>query len=538
MIGFVVVAQKKTDRHLFPSSAMAMGDSLAYSNGHGASPGVQTDYYHGNRPAGDRSLASEDVLPSVTLLEQELFVRDVNGTAGTPRAVLVHTPEAPFNAIPSPFDESSGLGYRCESIYRNVVFLPNSTQFFAILEQSCITRNRTYQRNLEASESVGISYVSLTFREMSVRHADLLPMRQGSKPLADEAVLSYWWPVDSTDGERVSSPILYEKDKNMPIMATIYGMDIAETGTHLVLVSFRHSGSMQPTPPVLMSLSTINGSRSLIMSLTGDVTSVDGIAFDRNKTKLFATENFLSPSSLLTGGRLWVRLASADVDESGYPVTSDGRDRERDPFHIVHRLGSPPDPEIDYVPGGAYFSPHSVTPSGRCMYLMNKYPMEVFGVDPSTSELTRVLGPGMKTKPFAFSHSRTPYTARTDIAATSDGCNLFITGAVDYPASTGLVWVKMTRRCGRARSKEVVARYDGYETTGIGSLALQELEGRLFLYIGATDGRLFELEINRSHLHVCSDASRRLRPPPLSLLITFLHLLTFVMAFVSFVIAL
>ncbi|GBG64860.1 hypothetical protein CBR_g48328 [Chara braunii] len=488
MLGFVAVAQTIPDRHRFPSSAMAMGDSLSYTNGHGGSPGA------GMRPTDDRSLASEDLSPSIALLKQDLFVRDVNGAAGTPRAVLVHTPEAPFNATPSPFNYSSGLGYECQSFYRNIVFLPNSTRFFSIFEQICITSNHSYQQNLETNESVGIFMRSFTFREMSVRQADLLPVRQGLKPIADETVLSYWWPENSTDGERVSSPILYQEDNNMSLMATLSGMDIAKNGTHLVLASSGFKGW------VLTSLSTINGSRSLIMNLTGDVTSVDGIAFDRNKTKLFASENFLSPADLLTGGIQWVRLVSTDVDGSGYPVKSDGGDRVGDPFHIVHRLGSPPDPEIDSIRGVAYLSPHSVTSSGKCIYLMHNEQMEVFGVDPSTSKLTRVMGVGMETKPFQFWRYRV--SARTDIAATSDGCNLFITGFTDYPVSTGLVWVKMRSRCGKARSAEVVARYNSHEATEIGSLALQEVEGRLFLYVGSTDGRLFELEINRSQLHV------------------------------------
>ncbi|GBG64867.1 hypothetical protein CBR_g48335 [Chara braunii] len=549
MLGFVVAAQKETDRHRFPSSAMAMGDSLSYTNGHGGSPGV------GMRTADDRSLASEDLSPSITLVTQDLFVRDVNGAAGTPRVVLVHTPEALFNSTRSPLNESSGSGYECQTFYRNIVFLPNSTRFFSILEQSCVTKNYTHQQNLETNESVGISDWSFTFREMSVRQADLLPVRQGLKPIADETVLSYWWPENSTDGERVSSPILYQEDRtdplmsSIPSMATLSCMDIAKNGTHLVLSS---SGFKRW---LLTSLSTSNGSRSFIMNLTRDVMSVQGLAFDRSKTKLFATLSFLTPADVVKGGgRLWVRLVSADVDESGYPVKSDGGDTLGDPFHTVHRLGSPPDPERDMRGSDVSLSPHSVTSSGRCIYLMNTMSMDVIGVDPSTSKLTPVMGRGIETKPFAISPYRTPssafygtqYTAATDIAATLDGCNLFITGGVDDPdtvsitgkPSTGLVWVKMRSRCGKAQSAEVVARYNSHEATGIGSLALQELEGRLFLYVGSTDGRIFELEISRSQLHVCSDRSRRLRPPPLSLLIPFLHLLTFVMAVLSVVVAL
>ncbi|GBG64868.1 hypothetical protein CBR_g48336 [Chara braunii] len=486
MIGFVAVAQTIPDGHRFPSSAMAMGDSLPYSNGHEDSPGA------GMRPTDDRSLASEDLSPSFTLLTQDLFARDVNGAAGTPRVVLVHTPEAPFNATPSPFNYSSGWSYECQSFYRNIVFLPNSTRFFSIFEQSCIRSNDRLQNNLQTNGSAWTSELRITFRVMSVRQADLLPVRQGLKPIADETVLSYLWPVDCTDGERVSWPIVYQEDKNMSFMATIYGMDIAKNGTHLVLVADRYDGrSMPPRPPVLTSLSTINGSRSSIMPLRGDVTSVDGIAFNHNKTKLFAIENFIIyPADLLSrSGISRVRLVSADVDESGYSVKSDGGDRVGDPFHIVHRHDS-----------HVYLSPHSVTSSGRCIYLISKLAMEVFGVDPLTSKLTRVLDVGIETSPFGFSFFDFPADALRGMAATSDGCNLFITTGIGYPALTGLIWVKMRSRCGKVRSAELVARYDSHGTTEIGSLALQELEGRLFLYVGSTDGRLFELEINRRRL--------------------------------------
>ncbi|GBG64874.1 hypothetical protein CBR_g48342 [Chara braunii] len=448
IVVFVIVGQKIPERHRLPLAGLAMGDSLssfpafpALSGSRGGSPaGAQMHHSYaddrsiapGNldddddRPAGHRSLASANLSPSIALLKQELFAVDVNGTAGTPRAVLVHTPEAPFNATPSPFtsNESSGWGYECESFYRNVVFLPNSTRFFAILEQSCAMRNETYERKGSGENSVILAYpsITVTFKEMSVRQADLLPVREGRKSLADEAVLSYWWPADSTDGERVSTPIVYQEDKNMSLMATIYGMDIAKTGTHLVLAAYWYDGSMHPTPPVLTSLSTTNGSRSVIMPLKDDVevTSVDAMALDPNKTRLLVAEGFSLPSEYVTGGGIkQVRIVSADVDESGYPVKSDGADREGYPFHIVHRLGSPPDPKKGYFTGMVYFSPHSVTPSGRCMYLLDE--SEVFGLDPSTSRLTRVLGSGIKTKPLDWmTTGASPY----GIAATSDGCNL------------------------------------------------------------------------------------------------------------------
>ncbi|GBG64872.1 hypothetical protein CBR_g48340 [Chara braunii] len=568
IVVFVIVGQKIPERHRFPSAAMAMGDSLssfptspAFSGSSGGSPaGAQMHHSYaddrsiapGNldddddRPPDRRSLASANLSPSIALFKQDLFADDVNGTAGTPRPVLVHTPEAPFNATPSPFtpDESSGWGYCCDSFYRNVVFLPNSTRLFAILEQSCTMHNVTYERQGSGENSVMVEYSNLTvtFREMSVRQADLLPVRQGRKPLADDAVLSYWWPADSTDGERVSTPIVYQEDKNMSLMATIYGMDIAKTGTHLVLGSSGYRGSMYPTPPVLTSLSTINGSRSLIMSLTGDVevTSVDAMALDPNKTRLLVDEGFTVPSEYVTGGGgiKQDRIVSADVDESGYPVKSDGAEREGYPFHIVHRLGSPPDPKKSYFSGMVYFSPHSVTPSGRCMYLLDR--SEVFGLDPSTSRLTRVLGSGIETKPLDW---MTTWASPYGIAATSDGCNLFFIRQVDYASTDGIVWVKTKRPCGTAWSVEAVVRYGepAYNSSGsdpvLRTLALQETEGRLFLYVGYTDGRLFELEINRSQLHVCSDAKPRLKSPSLSLLITFLHLLSFVMAYVLLVIA-
>ncbi|GBG87297.1 hypothetical protein CBR_g45356 [Chara braunii] len=414
----------------------------------------------------DRSLAGDPSLAPFSLLNADLFA------PGTGKVILIHQAEPPF-------EPATSSSYETRSVIRSIVFVPNSTIFYYILDQ---------RRLVVGSET-------MSHQSVSYRKGDLLPIREGggnpggNDSLIVPELISYWWPYDTPDGIGISTRVLFNASENATDLALVYGMEITGSGSRLVLPTVRREPNHLPEPSRLTFLSVGDGSRNSTILPAAD--RLFYLSYNPAKTDLFMIDK-QKPA----------RLLSIPVDDDGLPVNTSA-------LTIVKTflLSSGSD-----SPAQIYMSRQCFVSDGRCLYFREETRGQIYAIDTRSAsrQITHIAGrPG--SDPLGDGPAlNASFADLREMVATPDGCNIFVTELEGY-----VRWIKLNATCQAGGMVETVARHNSARLWG---LALHRYAGRLFLYVGSVDGRIFELEIQESHLHTCvsPSPSSPLPPPPSS----------------------
>ncbi|GBG89365.1 hypothetical protein CBR_g49075 [Chara braunii] len=369
--------------------------------------------------------------------------------------LLTDTPEASFHF-------ANETATSCSHGIRDLVFERNSSVFYYVLEESC--------------ESNG----QLTSTVMSVRKAD----RVSGNP----ELVSYWWPAANDNGglaeQNRTVVIPNQSDDGQPKMARLLGLGISAGNANLVL-STNDGGNNS----AITYLSTIDSRRS---STAFPGYSLSSLAFNPTKTKLYVLLSNWEVEGMLT----------ADVAGDEMPSSAN--------FQGVGNLegvalgggggggggGNSPPPQRKEL----FLGQQSFDSLGRCMYLLDRGDGRVWAVNMSnTTDAKSVEWEGGRD---GGESPATPSEDWKSLAATSDGCHLFVSS--NGQQSGVLRWIQLDSICGKARQVVEVAIV---VQTGIWGISLDEHENELFLYVGAMDGQLFKLSLVKDALPDCTSSS-------------------------------
>ncbi|GBG90859.1 hypothetical protein CBR_g51365 [Chara braunii] len=382
----------------------------------------------------------------MTVLCPELFA-----SGDTVLPVLVHTAPPPFQSV----DKVKN----CRSVIRRLVFHPNGSEFYYILDENCFSND------------------TLLSKRMSLRKAVLGRIHSTD----DHPVLSYWWRFAEGSGPRENSSFIWTSVDHANIsMETLYSLDVTKLGDHLVMVA--RSGNKEAN---IVSMSLSDGYRT---SVPVPAVWPESLALNPEKTRLYLAD--VCPP---------LRLLSVAATDSALPV-------ERAEWTTVRIFGVNSEPNISRV----IFTPQSFVFAETCLYFIDDTTDRVWGIDISSSSDPRpVAGSGQKGSIDGDGFSSS-FRSLKDVVTTPDGCNVFV---ADY--YYGLIrWLKLDSPCSTARGVETVARY-----TELSALALHQSADELSLYVGASDGSVFELKINSSKLQTCAsppDSPPSFSSPPSS----------------------
>ncbi|GBG75968.1 hypothetical protein CBR_g21210 [Chara braunii] len=392
------------------------------------------------------SLASP-VLSTPDPEPQSGFVRSNTALLLSSRFVWLHTATPPF-LLP----DTKKLSCRLSAT--DLVFPAQSTAFYIMLVEHCFTQG------------------DVTHHRYSLWKADLAQADHDASGLGHEELLSYWWPYVEGSGSAEKTPFIqYAGANDTLLMAAVYAMVLTRTEESLIVLS---NPSVNPefTYSTISTLSTTNGNRSS-KSLT--VSTAVSLTFNPNKTKLYITQG-VGPS----------RILSTPVQESGMPI--DGAQ-----WQEVKTFSPGDDQDIKSIA----FSSQSFVSDERCLYFLDIENVRVWGIDPLASNTTNpvlVAGSGLRGL-VDKDGLNSSFNNLTDIAATPDGCNVFV---IDYYYGV-LRWLQLDSPCSLARRVTTVASYSELQT-----LRLRQSGDDYCLYVGANDGSVTELKINVSHLHSCA----------------------------------
>ncbi|GBG77470.1 hypothetical protein CBR_g23918 [Chara braunii] len=347
----------------------------------------------------------------------------------------------------------------CQSDVRDLVVSRN--HLYYVLHQWCASADGT-----------------ITDDAMSVRSAYPSKTNPGSDPTnGDEStVISYWWPFNEPNGTRVAEA---SRKFTRSSMAYVTGAAMSRRGSHLVLsVSSGDGGSM------ITSLSLADGSRSSVPLNF----SVGSLAMDYRRTRVYL--------SVVESGD---GVLSVPVSEFGLPL--------EEPKHVVDSHS-----KLNVNATGVQFQYESLVSdsSSNCLCHLTKLPQrarfgaQVFAIDKhvksSLSTLAADLSTGRHPDEQSFV-ARFAFPAAI-LATTADGCRLFATGT--RGAVLGLT---LGSSCADAAvDMERVLEYKRAAFTG---LALHEDHDQVRLFLGASDGNLFQARIDTGRLWSCQSMSRR-----------------------------
>ncbi|GBG92390.1 hypothetical protein CBR_g55297 [Chara braunii] len=354
----------------------------------------------------------------------------------------------------------------CGNIIRNIVVDSLQNILYYILEEKCVqlgTNRDTHWRQ-------------------SYRRVDLRNVSAGggvSNGLPGGEVVSYWWAGDEPSGPAPSTAevVLNPETTDSNTMTTCTGMDLSSSGSHLVL----GTEAKRVLKSNVAVLSTSDGSRSTIPT---DASLLSSLAFTPNRSRVYTVDESPMDFKLLS--------AAAVEGAGGIPLSG------ASVFEVVGSVVRNGNPKV----GAMAFGPESFDPEGNCLYFVDADVDKVWGIDllSASKTPTVIAGSGTGT-PQDGDALMASFSGPTAVAVTADGCNLFVS------QTNGLVrWVKLGSPCGVARSVQTVA---AYSTAGLQGLALRANGTGLNVYVGSSDGHVFELEINPKLLHVCD-----LRPIP------------------------
>ncbi|GBG87300.1 hypothetical protein CBR_g45359 [Chara braunii] len=347
-----------------------------------------------------------------------------------------------------------------------MVFVHNSTIFYYILDQ-------------RRFPPVGIP--TMSHQMLSFIKGDLLPIRQGgggnpggNDSLIVPEVISYWWPYDTPDGSPISTPVLFNASENGSDLALVHGMEITGSGSHLVLSTVRREPNHLPGASRLTFLSVGDGRRNSTLLPAAD--RLWDLSYNPPKTDL-----------LMIDKQKPARLLSIPVDDDGMPVNASALTIVKT---FLSSSGSDSLEEVD-------MSRQCFVSKGSCMYFREETRGMLYAIDTkSTSRRITHIAGGPGSDPLGDGPTlNASFSDLRDMVVTPDGCNIFVSELEGY-----VRWIKLNVPCQAGGMVETVARHNSARLWG---LALHDYAGRLYLYVGTDDGRLFELEIQQSHLHSC-----------------------------------
>ncbi|GBG76350.1 hypothetical protein CBR_g22097 [Chara braunii] len=268
-------------------------------------------------------------------------------------------------------------------------------------------------------------------------------------------------------------------DKEMEAMAYVNGMDLLDQGTTLVLGVQKQDASnatLADGRAMVTLLSAVNGSRRSL-PLPGLVTA--GMGLDPTKTNAYLVD-LMDPPRVMSA-------EAASLLRNSVSTTDDDLLNPEATFPRVTGLNL----------SRLMVRPHRFTSDGSCLHIVDIREGNIWTGNLSARNITLAADPNL----VGLEEGKSGYLR--EIAVTKDGCNAFVT---DLDGQ--LRWMQLRAQCGEAQRVEIPARY---REGGFWGSAIQEEDNQLRLYVGTTDGLIFELEMNRSALHTCQPRSR---PPP------------------------
>ncbi|GBG89347.1 hypothetical protein CBR_g49057 [Chara braunii] len=283
-----------------------------------------------------------------------------------------------------------------------------------------------------------------------------------------------------------------------PSLLVVGGLELSDLGANL-LVTFPEASVGNSSTTMITFLSTTSGHQEPVR--VASARTAGSMAFNPTKTKLYLADVAEPP-----------RLLAAEIADTEMCVNTSTR------FEILHTFEG--DGRYPYV-RNLSFSRQSFSGDGSCLYLVDPALSQVWGFNPLSRAFTliwgwmhKASGPGPDSEAAAEPEVLGPDSGLLDIVATDDGCNLFCIGTPPSPSlsevsssnssGSSIYWVTLDSPCAASGSVKTVARADGFALHGV---ALHQFDGKLFLYVGSNDGRVFELEIEWSRLHRCASSS-------------------------------
>ncbi|GBG62916.1 hypothetical protein CBR_g34288 [Chara braunii] len=401
---------------------------------------------------GNESLL-ESELAKVRILPDELFT-------STPTIALFHGNTT--KSFPTTGDSDW-----CGPVIRSIVATPLNPVIYYLLEEVCVRDDKVLERL------------------MSVRKANLSTVE--TEPInaeEDESlVVTHWWPFSMQNGTRFSERMKeLGNGTSSQWMARFDGLLMAADGSHLLLPTMSTGGV---SAAAITSLSSVDGSR-LSVPVPAGVGTPSSYTLNPNQTLLYIT---------VAGPPVW--LISSSVGDVGLPIVDDNDTP----------MGKRPLQGAGQGVSSAKFTSQSVISDGSCLYFNDQGRQRVWGLDPLTFSTTLVAGSGLDgvVNGDGFNAS---FKMLKEVAATPDGCDVFV---VENDDPGRVRWLMLDSPCTTAKKVETPLVYT---KTGLESLALHYYGNRLKLYVGTTDGLLFQVEINKSRLHGC--ALPQPSPPPSS----------------------
>ncbi|GBG91556.1 hypothetical protein CBR_g52590 [Chara braunii] len=397
-------------------------------------------------------------------------------------------------------------GYRewCASIVRDMVFSPrvasyggnssgsvfggkssggygdgNGRSIYYVLEESC---------PVDSSRPEALSSVLV-----SIRRAELLKLSHVNDDDADDDAISagkameseavtYWWSSLAPDGPRstnatpiaqsVGGTMLSDRRVGLYTMVRINGMEISTSGSQLILATAYAAYPTREKDALLehtwtssiVFVSIANGSRRSV-PLNRTVGIAESLAFDPSRTRLYIAD-FREKIS---------RVLSAHTG---------GHDEETGAENFAHRL------QLE-CPLSGDISDLSSTREQQ------------FGREDLPTFTHEHIQDLLRSEPLQDAPTeKVMFLNLEAVVSTADGCNLFTLEQRGLYGKGRACWIKLTSPCTDYSSTvDTVATWEGNDRWT--SLALNEEDGILALYVGSSKGEIFELQINKSQLHNC-----------------------------------
>ncbi|GBG67372.1 hypothetical protein CBR_g508 [Chara braunii] len=399
------------------------------------------------------------------------------------------------------------VGYR--SIVRHIVFGPRKCAEIDGGSQGDLDDGEDWNENDVNNERTPILYNVLeevcelvnkqfAYRVLSVRKADL--EANVTFPLTGE-VITYWWPLAEPDGDKVSEPRVFHSKLQDEPMASINDMQISAKGSNLMLTT-----SLDPAyDPAVQSPATWHSTITYLSVLDGTRSSMV-FAHLTAKAGTFAftpSENlvYLAATSRDKASILRAKAAQSETPLNASTVFEmvETFSRNRSDDGQLHQGEDTNPTGDDPVVVEPSFAAGGFAANGSCLYFVDRSKDHLWAMGKSAGNTFSLIASGDEEKVSDGPLSRSGFVDLEKVAATADGCNLFV---VDNYAGGRVRWVKLTSPCREGGVVETVAALDS-GGSGLSSLALRDEGDRLRLYVGSFRGSIFEVEIDRSLLHAC-----------------------------------
>ncbi|GBG89994.1 hypothetical protein CBR_g50085 [Chara braunii] len=328
------------------------------------------------------------------------------------------------------------------AVVRDIVFDPNGTTFYYILDERCILNE------------------TITHLVQSIRKAD-------RKDPSKAQLLSYGWPAEL---DNLTRPPVVDLDTLPPgsadiaaAMSRVVQMDLSPSALYLII----SVNTMGRNESALRLVSTTTGYRGPISLPDKNVYTW---AFGPDSRRMYTVDDN-QPE----------KLFSIAVDDSGRPVNMSDFAIAKENLTVGGSSG-----ELSKT----VLSTRGLAANCSCLYFHEQWGSAVWGAD--------LNSPDPATMVDRLLDNEEPSFQIRDVAVTSDGCNVF---ATDNKGS--LWWVRTHSPCGRKQKKSPML--PDPEVPPFWGLALREKDDTVAVYVGTEDGRLFELEIFKSDIRCAAN---------------------------------